>query len=153
METCALQSGAALTRALDELQSRFGSDVAKWQWGQAHQARSEHRPFSRVKALARWFEHRVPVGGDTHTVNAARVGLRPDATTGELYLDEHGPSLRAVYDLGDPAQSRFMHSTGQSGIVFSPFFRNFVQPWAAVQYVPVWPQGAPVEVLVVKPGG
>jgi len=152
-KTCALQSGAALTRALDELQSRFGSDVAKWQWGQAHQARSEHRPFSRVKALARWFEHRVPVGGDTHTVNAARVGLRPDATTGELYLDEHGPSLRAVYDLGDPAQSRFIHSTGQSGIVFSPFFRNFVQPWAAVQYVPVWPQGAPAEVLVVKPGG
>ena len=151
-ETCAMQSGAALTRALDELQARFGSDVAKWQWGQAHQARSEHRPFSRVKALARWFELRVPVGGDTHTVNVGRVGLRPDATTGELYLDEHGPSLRAVYDLGNPAQSRFMHSTGQSGILFSPFFRSFVEPWAAVQYVPVWPQAAPAQVLVVKPG-
>ena len=152
-ETCAMQSGAALTRALDELQARFGSDVAQWQWGQAHQARSEHRPFSRVKALARWFELRVPVGGDTHTVNVGRVGLRPDATTGELYLDEHGPSLRAIYDLGNPAQSRFMHSTGQSGILFSPFFRSFVEPWAAVQYMPVWPQQAPAQVLVVKPGG
>ncbi|MDO8419616.1 MAG: penicillin acylase family protein, partial [Rubrivivax sp.] len=151
-ETCAMQSGVALTRALDELQARFGADVAKWQWGQAHQARSEHRPFSRVKALANLFELRVAVGGDTHTVNAARVGLRPDATTGELYLHEHGASLRAVYDLGDPAQSRFMHSTGQSGIVFSPLFRSFVEPWAAVQYVPVWPSGAPEQVLVVKPG-
>ena len=75
-------------------------------------------------ALAPWFEQRVAVGGDTHTVNAARVSLRPDATTGELYLDEHGPSLRAVYDLGDPTRSRFMHSTGQSGIVFSPLFRS-----------------------------
>ncbi|MDZ7590868.1 MAG: penicillin acylase family protein [Rubrivivax sp.] len=151
-ESCAMQIDAALTRALDELQARFGPDVAKWQWGQAHQARSEHRPFSRVKALAPWFEQRVPVGGDTHTVNAARVGLRPDATTGELYLHEHGASLRAVYDLGDPAQSRFMHSTGQSGIAFSPLFRRFVQHWADVQYVPVWSHAAPQQVLVVKPG-
>jgi penicillin amidase len=151
-ETCAMQSDAALTRALDELQARFGAEVAQWQWGRAHQARSEHRPFSRVKALAPWFEQRVAVGGDTHTVNAARVGLRPDATTGELYLHEHGASLRAVYDLGDPAQSRFMHSTGQSGIAFSPLFRRFVQPWAEVQYVPVWPQAAPEQVLVVQPG-
>jgi penicillin amidase len=151
-ETCAMQSDAALTRALDELQARFGAEVAQWQWGRAHQARSEHRPFSRVEALAPWFEQRVPVGGDTHTVNAARVGLRPDATTGELYLHEHGASLRAVYDLGDPAQSRFMHSTGQSGIAFSPLFRRFVQPWADVQYVPVWPRAAPEQVLVVQPG-
>ena len=151
-ETCAMQSDAALTRALGELQARFGAEVAQWQWGRAHQARSEHRPFSRVKALAPWFEQRVAVGGDTHTVNAARVGLRPDATTGELYLHEHGASLRAVYDLGDPAQSRFMHSTGQSGIAFSPLFRRFVQPWAEVQYVPVWPQAAPEQVLVVQPG-
>ena len=151
-ESCADQSAAALTRALDELQARFGGDPSTWRWGQAHQARSEHRPFSRVKALARWFELRVPVGGDTHTVNVGRVGLRPDATTGELYLNEHGPSLRALYDLADPAQSRFVHSTGQSGIFFSPLFSSFVQPWAAVRFVPVWPRGAPAQVLVIRPG-
>ena len=151
VETCAAQSGTALTLALDELQARYGSDVAAWQWGRAHQARSEHRPFSRVGALARWFELRTPVGGDTHTVNAARVGLRPDATTGELYLDEHGPSLRGLYDLGDPSQSRVMHSSGQSGIFFSPRYRSFVEPWAAVRYVPLWPHGPADEVLIVRP--
>jgi penicillin amidase len=151
-ESCTMQSAAALTRALDELQLRFGGEPEQWQWGHAHQARSEHRPFSRVKALSPWFELRVPVGGDTFTVNAARVGLRPDATTGELYLHEHGASLRALYDLADPAQSRFMHSTGQSGIFFSPLFRSFVRPWADVRYVPVWPRGAPEQVLVVQPG-
>ena len=153
VETCVAQSGAALTRALDDLQARYGNDVSRWQWGQAHQARSEHRPFSRIKALARWFELRTPVGGDTHTVNVSRVGLRPDATTDELFLDEHGPSLRALYDLGDPSQSRVMHSTGQSGIPFSPLYRSFVEPWRAVQYVPLWPRGAPSQVLVIKPGG
>jgi len=151
-ETCAEQSSTALARALDELQQRFGADVAAWQWGRAHQMRSEHRPFSRVKLLAPWFELRTPVGGDTHTVNVSRVGLRPDVSTGELYLDEHGPSLRALYDVANPAQSRVIHSTGQSGIVFSPLYRSFVQAWGAVQYVPLWPAAAAGEVLVVKPG-
>jgi len=138
VETCAGQSATALTRALDELQARYGSDPAQWRWGDAHQARSEHRPFSRVKLLAPLFELRTAVGGDTHTVNVSRVGLKPDATTGELYLDEHGPSLRALYDLGDRTQSRVMHSTGQSGLFFAPQYRSFVKPWAAVQYVPLW---------------
>ena len=150
-ETCEQQNGVALTRALEELQARFGADVSRWQWGQAHQARSEHRPFSRVPALARLFELRTPVGGDTYTVNAARVGLKPDATTGELYLDEHGPSLRAIYDVVDLRQSRFIHSTGQSGIVFSPLYRSFVEPWRAVHYVPVWPTLPPEQVLTIKP--
>lgn len=152
IETCAQQSGVALTRALDDLQARYGTDVAQWRWGAAHLARSEHRPFSRVKPLARFFELRTPVGGDSFTVNVSRVGLKPDATTGELFLNEHAASLRALYDLADPAQSRVMHSTGQSGLFFSPQYRSFVEPWRAVQYVPLWAQGAPAEVLSIKPG-
>jgi penicillin amidase len=151
VETCAMQADAAFTDALQELQARFGDDVAGWHWGDAHLARSEHRPFSHVRALAPLFELRTPVGGDTYTVNVSRVGLRPDATTGELYLDEHGPSLRAIYDLGDPRQSRFMHSSGQSGLVFSPLYRNFVQRWANVEYTPLWAQDVPAHTLLLEP--
>jgi penicillin amidase len=150
VETCAQQIDSAFTRALDELQAAQGSDVAAWRWDRAHVARSEHRPFSRVKALARWFELRTPVGGDTYTVNVSRVNLRPDPTTQELYLDEHGPSLRALYDLADPTQSRVMHSTGQSGNPFSARYRDFVEPWTRVEYVPLW--GAPtVATLRLQP--
>ena len=153
IESCAQQSDTAFTRALDDLQARYGADPARWAWGAAHPARSEHRPFSRVPLLARWFELRTPVGGDTHTVNVSRVGLKPDVTTGELFLNEHAASLRALYDVGDLSQSRVMHSSGQSGIVFSKLYSSFVEPWRAVQYVPLWPQGAPAQVLTVKPGG
>jgi penicillin amidase len=138
VETCAQLVDLAFGAALEELQAAQGADVASWQWGRAHQARSEHRPFSRVKPLARWFELRSPVGGDTYTLNVSRVLLRPDSSTGELYLDEHGPSLRALYDLGDLSQSRFMHSSGQSGIALSPLYRNFVGAWTKVDYVPLW---------------
>ena len=150
VETCAQQIDIAFTKALDELQAAHGGDVAKWHWGAAHIARSEHRPFSKVKPLARWFELRTPVGGDTYTVNVSRVALKPDSTTGELYLDEHGPSLRALYDLGDLSKSRFMHSSGQSGIPFSPLYRSFVERWAKVEYVPVW-GGAAAQTLVLLP--
>jgi penicillin G amidase len=151
-ETCAQQSGAALTRALTDLSRRLGEDVTTWQWGRLHQARSEHRPFSHVKWLAPWFELRAPVGGDTHTVNVSRVGLRPDRTTGELFLNEHAASLRALYDVADRSQSRVMHSTGQSGNLFSPQYRSFVAPWQEVRYVPLWPAaGTALQVLTVKP--
>jgi penicillin amidase len=33
-----------------------------------------------------------------------------------------------------------MHSSGQSGIVFSPLYRSFVAPWEGVDHVPLWSQ-------------
>jgi penicillin amidase len=150
-ESCAMQTGAAMTRALDELANRHGDDVAAWRWSDAHVARSEHRPFSRVPVLHRLFELRAPVGGDTHTVKAMRVVLRRDALTGDLYHTDHSASLRAVYDLADRQQSRVVHSTGQSGIVFSPAYRDFVGPWTRGELLPLWPAGAPAAVLLVQP--
>ncbi|MCX7166825.1 MAG: penicillin acylase family protein [Rhodocyclales bacterium] len=137
VETCAGLVSRSLDRALDELQQRLGADMARWQWGTVHQARSEHRPFSRVKALAPWFELRVATGGDNYTVNVARYHLKGD----EPYLNEHAASLRAIYDLGDPGNSGMMHSSGQSGLVLAPEYRGFVAPWAAVSDLPLWGRG------------
>jgi penicillin amidase len=149
-ESCEQMSGTALTRALDELQQRFGADISAWRWGDAHIARGEHRPFSRIKALAPLFELRVPTGGDTYTLNVGRVGVKPDATTGELYLNEHAPSLRAIYDLGDLSQSRVMQSTGQSGLPWLRHYRSFVGPWARVEYVSLW-QSQQSKTLALSP--
>ena len=152
VETCPQQIDRAFTAALDELQAAQGLDVAAWQWGKAHIARSEHRPFSKVKPLAKWFEVRTPVGGDSYTVNVSRVSLKADSTTGEYYLSEHGPSLRGLYDLADRANSRVVHSTGQSGIVWSPLFRNWAEPWRRVEGVPLFvPASALVQTLSITP--
>lgn len=105
---------------------------------------------SRAPLLARAFELRTPVGGDTDTINVSRVGLRPEAITGELYLDEHGPGLRALYDVADPARARVMQSTGQSGNVFSPHHGDFLEPWRRLEYVPLW-HAQPVANLVLQP--
>ena len=91
------------------------------------------------------------MGGDTYTINVSRVSMQADSSTGEFYLDEHGPGLRALYDLGDPSRSRFMHSTGQSGLMFSPLYRSFMERWARVEYVSVWGSGDAGGVLSLHP--
>ena len=151
-ETCAQMVDRAASAALDELSSRFGSDVSAWRWGAAHKVQAEHRPFSNVGALAPLFHLAVAVGGDTYTVNAMRVSLGESDT--RRYRSTHGPSLRALYDLGERNRSRVMSSSGQSGLPWSDAYRAFLQPWAAVEYVPLWPTGPDARrggTLLLKP--
>lgn len=144
---------ASLDAALADLEKRFGPDMAKWQWGAAHVARSEHRPFAKVDMLAPYFDLNVPTPGDTFTVNVGRHNLRDEKAP---FANRHAASLRALYDLSNLENSQFIHSTGQSGNVLSPFYRNFVQRWAEVGYLPMKTRREDVEkgrlgVLTLQP--
>ena len=144
---------AASTRALDEalttLAQRHGPRVDGWRWGAAHPAVSRHNPFSKVKPLASLFEVRVPTGGDPFTVNVGQYQLDNPA---EPYANRHAASLRAVYDLANLDNSRFIYQTGQSGNVWSPRYRDMAHEWAAVRYRPLQLQPAKwVSQLTVKP--
>ena len=140
-ETCAGQSAAAFDKALDDLAKRYGDDLSKWNWGEAHQARSEHRPFGRVAALAKWFDVTSPTGGDTYTVNVGRLQLFNRAAP---FTNQHAASLRAIYDLADLDNSRFIYQTGQSGNILSRHYRDMAGPWARIDYLPLTlsPKGA-----------
>lgn len=140
--TCAQLIDRALTAALDDLTRRYGADWMAWRWGVAHDARSEHRPFARVGALARVFDVRVPVPGDTYTVNVNRYTIRNEA---EPFVSRHSASLRAIYDLADPERSVFMHSTGQSGLPTSALYANLSERWAGVRFIPMATNRAVIE--------
>jgi penicillin amidase len=129
-ETCPQLASRAMDLAAADLAKRFGPE-AGWRWGEAHQAASDHRPFGAVPWLARWFNLPVPTPGDTYSVNVGHTHLKDDARP---FANRHAASLRAIYDLADLDRSLFMHSTGQSGNRLSPFYGNFVERWAAVDY-------------------
>ena len=133
-KTCAAQSSDALGRALDRLQAQLGGDVATWQWGQVHQALSSHRPFGNVAALAKFFDVRVPTGGDNFTVNVGQYWPNDPKVP---FANRHAASLRAVYDLADLEKSQFIYQTGQSGLVFSGRYNDMRAEWAAVTYRPL----------------
>ena len=44
-----------------------------------------------------------------------------------------------------------MHSSGQSGLFYSPLYRSFVEPWRKVEYVPLWGEGGAKDVLTLQP--
>jgi penicillin amidase len=132
----------SLEIALDGLEKRFGKNMSTWRWGKAHIARSAHRPFSSVPLLAKLFDIRVPTAGDSFTINVGHYDLRKKD---DLFTVFEAPSLRALYDLSDLDNSRFIQSTGQSGNVLSPLYRNFAQRWAHVEYLPMITKRVAVE--------
>lgn len=134
LQNCADVLSVSLETALDNLERRYGKEMAVWRWGEAHVAHSEHRPFGKVAALAGFFDIQVETAGDTFTVNAGRHNLRDQ---NRPFANRHAAGLRALYDLSDLENSVFMHSTGQSGNILSPLYRNYSERWARVEYLPM----------------
>ena len=132
-ETCDEMLSRSLVRAVHWIADRHGGSPADWRWGRAHVALGEHRPFA-ASPLARIFNLPGPAPGATYTVNAFDFNPLDDARP---FASTHGPSLRAVYDLADLDRSLFIHSTGQSGNVLSPLYRNFEPRWRNGEYVTI----------------
>jgi penicillin amidase len=130
VETCAELAGLAMDFAAKDLRKRYG-DPAGWRWGIAHFAAGDHRPFGFVPVLARFFNVSPPTAGDAYSVDVGHYYIRDEARP---FASRHAPSLRAIYDFSDLDQSLFMHSTGQSGNVLSPWYSNFADRWARVEY-------------------
>ena len=152
-ESCGEVLSESLDRALRDLKGRFGEDPAAWRWGEAHAAQHRHRPFSRHRLLAPFFDIRVPSPGDAYTVNAGRSDFNDEAAP---YANRHGASYRAIYDLSDPDASLFIHSGGQSGNPLSAHYRSFSEAWARGEYVRAITDRAQLEAqgvqrLVLKP--
>lgn len=136
---CATAARQALDATLQRLQARHGRDLSSWRWGDAHPAVSRHSPFSQVAALAPLFEVRVPTGGDPFTVNVGQYQLDNPA---EPYANRHAASLRAIYDLANLENSRFIYQTGQSGNAFSRRYSDMARQWRDVSYRPLQLQPA-----------
>jgi penicillin G amidase len=119
---CAQLLTRALQDAVADLTERFGPDPASWRWGAAHSAVFAHPVLSHVPVLARAARIAIPVPGGDTTIFA-------EATGPEDFGVVLGPEFRGVYDLADLDASRFVIAPGQSGNVFSPLARNFLQRW------------------------
>lgn len=131
VETCEQLLASSFEKSKEELHRRYGENP---RWGEAHVARHRHRPFTRQPWLARIFDIRVPSGGDAYTINAGASDFGDEA---EPFANRHAPSLRMIADLADPQASVFIHSGGQSGNPLSAHYRDFAEPWARGEYVPM----------------
>ncbi len=133
VETCAQDAKLALQDAVDQLAKSYGKDPSKWRWGDAHQAFSAHQVFSQTP-LRGLFDLLIPNGGGAYTIDVGRYDM---GDTQHPFRQIVGPGYRAVYDLANLDASRFIQTTGQSGNILSPHYRDFLTRWRDVAYLPM----------------
>lgn len=132
VEDCAAISQKALSDALKDLTERLGANMDRWTWGKLHEMQFAHNPFSEISLLKPFFDRSVVTGGDGFTVNPAPFRLV------EPYDSKHLPSYRQVIDLGNWNNSLFMHTTGQSGHLFSSHYDDLIPLWHDVAFAPMY---------------
>ncbi|MFO0727337.1 MAG: penicillin acylase family protein [Myxococcota bacterium] len=121
----------ALLKARAELVDAMGSDPVHWRWGAIHQLWHRHRMHD-VKALRALVSiGPFEVGGDGFSVNNAHF-LRSQPY--EMVL---GPGIRMIYDLAQWDDSKLILSTGNSGNLLSPRYRDHAALWADGRYHPL----------------
>lgn len=130
----------ALQEALIVLQSEFGPDPAKWQWGKLH--RLEIRsPLARIPGLGRlWRPVSHPVGGDGYSVNQAEVS--PHFPPEPVHVIA---SCRMIVDVGRWDESLSALPGGQSAHPASEHYLDSVEEWLRGEYHPMLFSRARVE--------
>ncbi len=129
---CRQALGRALDQGLALLVKRDGADMSQWRWGAEHQALMQHQVFSHVPLLDWFSDLSLPSSGGFYTLDrGGGFETPPDMP----FARSHGPGFRGIYDLADPAKSRFMIATGQSGHIFSRHYRDLVPLWNDVKYI------------------
>ena len=77
------------------------------------------------------FEITRRVDGGPYTVNVSNVRTNQPRP----FESRNGPSYRAIYDLSDLDNSRYIIPTGQSGNPVSPYYDQLTDLWAAGRYI------------------
>jgi penicillin amidase len=146
LETCDEIVAEALRRAVADLTAAYGADMASWRWGDSHRAHFRHPVFRNLPLLRDWLDADLPTDGDFFTVNR---GTPLPPRDGVALPHVHGPGLRFVHDLGDPAGPRFVIAGGQSGNPFSTHYADWLDDWQAGRLRPIGRDGAGL--LTLKP--
>ncbi len=111
--------------AIEELSTRYGDNMEKWQWGKIHGLVLEH-PMGGVEILDKIFNFNrgpYPVGGSSHTVSPYRF------ERSNPYNVNYGASHRHIYDTSDWDKSLSIIPTGISGIPASKHYCDQTQSY------------------------
>lgn len=121
----------AFLATIDELQERFGPNVANWHYGAMHTMTYNH-PLGNVKPLNVFFNRGpYPVGGDIDSVNMGATFPNAPETVTVV------PSYRQIVNLADVDHSLSGHAPGQSGHVSSKHYDDFISMWMHVAHHPM----------------
>ncbi|MGH2594124.1 MAG: penicillin acylase family protein, partial [Anaerolineae bacterium] len=138
----------SLTDAAQALSAEFGGDPASWAWGKLHTVTFASQALGASPVAFIFNRGPFAVSGGTALVNNNSGSFsraypdpddagRPLPKLVSIFWVRSGPSLRQIVDLSDLNASRFIHTTGQSGLPYHPHYDDMIDLWRNVQYVPM----------------
>ncbi len=125
-ETCHDALRLSLRHTLLRLEESHGSNRSDWRWGNEHVAALAHPLFSRIPMLGWLGDLSRATDGGPFTLNRGDTPVWNDEAP---FRHTHGAGFRAVYDLANLDQSRFIIATGPSGNPLSAYYGSMVDQW------------------------
>jgi len=135
----------SLVDAVTELENSYGHDIAKWQWGEIHQVTFKHM-FHGISGLLDKVINIGPfnIGGDGTTIFNTEYSfpeLFEKTHDGKLlhrsepYSNILGPSMRYIFDFGNPDYMEFILPTGESEHIVSKHYNDMSKMWLEGNYI------------------
>jgi penicillin amidase len=121
-ETCPDIVVRAFDESLRRLKRDFSADMTQWRWGKVHKAKFAHGILERLPVPENWIAPSIETDGDGSSLNRGSFAFGN-------FRHVHGAGLRAVCDVKNPKDSRFMIATGQSGNPLSVHYDDLLKPW------------------------
>ncbi len=135
----------SLEDAAQTLVAESGADPSGWKWSKIHTATFKSQALGDSPVAFIFNRGPYEVNGGTATVNNTGTGTNfskayssPPGKLTDIFAERTVPSLRQIVDLSDLNASRFIHTTGESGLPTSPHYDDFIDKWRNIQYIPMW---------------
>lgn len=121
----------SFAEAIEILSKSYGDSPAEWKWGRLHTATFAHT-LGSVQPLNLLFNV-GPIPAPAGEATVMRMGFR----AGIPFPITSVSSMRMIVDLGNLANSRYIHTTGQSGQPLHKHYSDMVLLWRDGSYVPM----------------
>lgn len=119
--------------SIESLRQELGEDSRGWAWGHLHSLEFVH-PMGRLKPLNKIFNiGPVEIGGSANEIN----NQKPAGFTDGFHV-KAGPSTRRIIDFAHPESALGILPTGNSGHLFSPYYRDQLPLFVAGKYREEW---------------
>jgi len=126
-----MEIAAALRKAFNRIEEKFGSSVENWKWGQVRKLEMRHillnlspelnRPYAKLFNL-----EPIEFGGNEQTVNVAAGDIR-DPLVKPFFI----ANLRMMVEVGNWENNIFGLAGGQSGDPFSDHYSDLFKLWTS----------------------
>ncbi len=133
IESCEQITSIALDDAIQWLVAKYGNNIERWRWGDAHLAFHENKALGQVPIVASLASIWQETSGGDNTLMRGRTR----GTGSEPFTNVNASGFRAVYDFDDLDNSVFITSTGQSGNFLSKHYDDLSVIWRRSEYIPM----------------